>query len=330
MGRSLVESATRAHSRYNSLTFGAGSPTRIVALAAVSGGLGWSAHAEAQQAELDREWAERPAVREPRTTLAAERPGRGRTGRRGRALEPRRGRLLRRRTAAWLPFRARGGGLGPAQVLEHRVEPSGTPWPVGANSSALAVCFDIGSGRCGSAGLAPGTRTFSVPKTLAEDARTGYPSVAMDERGDAALLYRTEDGPWLRRRPGGRRPGAAEFVAAGTTGWPSVAQRRSGRRRGGRLSGPRPACGARRARRRWPESYRARSTRRIRLIFFAVGMDAGRNAVAASGGSTATQVGRCRSRSSRATRPTSARLGIRGSARWGSTSGISWSTTPGS
>ena len=122
-------------------------------------------------------------------------------------------------------FRARGEGLGPAQVLDtgsterHAVAGS-------ANGGALAVWFDFGT-PVRFAELAPGARTFSAPETLAEDAR-GYPSVAMNERGDAALLYRTEDGLWLPPPARGRRPRALRSSSRPRT---TVGRRRSASRR---------------------------------------------------------------------------------------------------
>jgi hypothetical protein len=87
-----------------------------------------------------------------------------------------------------------------------------------ANGGALAVWFAFGA-PVRYAELAPGARTFSAPQTLDEQA-AGYPGVAMNERGDAALLYRAKDGLWLRRRPAGGALGAAELVATDDDGLP--------------------------------------------------------------------------------------------------------------
>ena len=184
-------------------------------LAVVSAALGWCAPAQAQQAELDRDWQSSQLFTNRddlwlRTSWAEVGPaGAVVLWNLGEGGYYDGGPLL-------AAFRARGEGLGPAQVLDtgpterHAVAGS-------ANGGALAVWFDFGT-PVRFAELAPGARTFSEPKTLAEDAR-GYPSVAMNERGDAALLYRTEEGFWLRRRPAGGALGAAELVTADADGW---------------------------------------------------------------------------------------------------------------
>jgi hypothetical protein len=183
-----------------------------VALAVLTGSL-WCAPAGAQQADPDREWSS-ARLFENRTDLWT-RTSWAEVGPAGAVVlwDSIDGGPLR------AAFRPRGGGLDPEQVLAPgRIERHAVAGS--ANGGALAVWFAFGAA-VRYAEIAPGARTFSAPETLAEDAQ-GYPAVAMNERGDAALLYRTEDGLWLRRRPAGGALRAAELVATDDDGWPAT------------------------------------------------------------------------------------------------------------
>jgi hypothetical protein len=183
-----------------------------VALAVLTGSL-WCAPAGAQQADPDREWTS-ARLFENRNDLWT-RTSWAEVGPAGAVVlwDSIDGGPLR------AAFRPRGAALDPEQVLDPgRIERHAVAGS--ANGGALAVWFAFGAA-VRYAQLEPGARTFSAPETLAEDAQ-GCPSVSMNERGDAAVLYRTEDGLWLRRRPAGGALRAAELVATDDDGWPAT------------------------------------------------------------------------------------------------------------
>lgn len=183
-------------------------------LAAVSAALGWSAPAEAQQAEINRDWTS-TLLFGARDDLNLKSAGVG-LGESAFVWTAREDKTLR------AAFRSRGGGLGPVQVLDQgQVE---TLALAGSFRGGAIAVWCVANTQCEMrmATLAPGARRFSAPQTLST---TGYanPAVAMNERGDALIAYTSSEGTAVHHRPAGGQVGSAELISTESIWPPSLA-----------------------------------------------------------------------------------------------------------
>ena len=175
-----------------------------------SAALSWCAPAEAQQAEVNRDWTS-TLLFEHRSDLHVKDAG---VGLGGSALVWRDvdDKVLR------ASVRSRGGGLDPVQVLEP--DPVETFAIAGSfHGGAVAVWYVWDATQIRMATLAPGARRFSAPRVVASSEYTN-PQVAMNERGDALIAYESQQGLTLRRWPAGGALGRPEPVSTELV-WPS-------------------------------------------------------------------------------------------------------------
>ena len=199
----------------------AGCPHGSWRSAVVAGALGWCAPAQAQQAELEREWQSSTLFSNRDDLWLRTSWARGRAGRRGRALEPGRG----RRTTTADRSRLRSALAARASVRPRCCDTGSSERHVVVGSAAggaLAVWFDVR--RAGAVrGRSPRDAAPSQRRRRCAEDAGGYPAAAMNERrrrrGALSHAGRSLAPHGVRRAS---RSAPAELIATDDDGWPAT------------------------------------------------------------------------------------------------------------